>query len=114
LNPSGAEAELVAASYLQQQGMQVIARNYQTRYGEIDLIMQDGKTLVFVEVRLRSNPGFGGAAMSITPAKQQKIIRSAEQYLQAHGSANCRFDVVLMRGTRREDIEWISHAFDAG
>ncbi len=114
MNPSGAEAELVAARYLQQQGMKVIERNYQTRYGEIDLIMQDGSTLVFVEVRLRSNPGFGGAAMSITPAKQKKIIRSAEQYLQTHGSTNCRFDVVLMQSAHQNDIQWITHAFDAG
>ena len=113
MKSSGAIAEQIAARYLQQKGLQLIEQNYQTRYGEIDLIMQDGKTLVFVEVRLRSNPGFGGAAMSITPAKQQKIIRSAEHYLQHRGSCHCRFDVILMQSTEASDIEWISHAFDA-
>lgn len=113
MKASGAIAEQMAARYLQQKGLQLIEQNYQTRYGEIDLIMRDGKTLVFVEVRLRSNPGFGGAAMSITLAKQQKIIRSAEHYLQTHGNANCRFDVVLMQSTRESEMEWISHAFEA-
>lgn len=113
MNTLGSEAERIAAIYLQQKGLKLLERNYQSRYGEIDLVMQDGKTLVFVEVRLRTSSGFGGAAMSITPSKQQKIIRTAEQYLQQHGSHSCRFDVVLMNKPSEDVIEWIPNAFDA-
>ncbi len=113
MNTLGSEAEHIAAIYLQQKGLKLLERNYQSRYGEIDLVMQDGKTLVFVEVRLRSSAGFGGAAMSITPSKQQKIIRTAEQYLQQHGSRSCRFDVILMRKPSEDLVEWIPNAFDA-
>lgn len=114
MNTLGSEAENIAAIYLQQQGLKLLERNYQSRYGEIDLIMRDGKSLVFVEVRLRSSAGFGGAAMSITPSKQQKIIRTAEQYLQQYGTTHCRFDVILMNKTSKDGLEWISNAFDAG
>ncbi|HEY8353692.1 MAG TPA: YraN family protein [Methylophilaceae bacterium] len=109
----GTEAESAAAEYLQQKGLKLLERNHVSRYGEIDLIMQDGKTLVFVEVRLRSSSGFGGAAMSITPVKQKRIMRTAEQYLQRHGNHACRFDVVLMSRADGSDIEWIRNAFDA-
>lgn len=113
MNTLGSEAENIAAIYLQQKGLKLLARNYQSRYGEIDLIMQSGKTLVFVEVRLRTNNHFGGAAMSVTSSKQQKIIKTASHYLQQHGSANCRFDVILMSKPSEDAIEWIPNAFDA-
>ena len=112
MNLLGGEAEQLAAAFLQQQGMKLVTRNYQCRFGEIDLIMRDGKTLVFVEVRLRRNPNFGGAAMSITASKRQKLIRSAEHYLQQQGEAPCRFDAILMHSTSPEGIEWIKNAFD--
>jgi putative endonuclease len=73
--------------------------------------MQDVKTLVFIEVRLRSSANFGGAAMSITPSKQQKLTRTAERYLQIHGNTACRFDVVLMQSTNLNAVEWIQNAF---
>lgn len=113
MNTLGSEAEIIAAIHLQQKGLKLLAQNYQSRYGEIDLIMQDGKTIVFIEVRLRTTNSFGGAAMSITPSKQQKIIRTAELYLQKHGNADCRFDVILMNKASEDGIEWISNAFDA-
>lgn len=113
MNTLGSEAENIAAIYLQQKGLKLLARNYQSRYGEIDLIMQSGKTLVFVEVRLRTNSHFGGAAMSVTSSKQQKIIKTASHYLQQHGSADCRFDVILMSKPSEDAIEWIPNAFDA-
>lgn len=113
MNELGSEAENIAAIYLQQKGLKLVAKNYQSRYGEIDLIMQDGRTLVFIEVRMRSNNNFGGAAMSITPSKQQKIIRTAEHFLQTHGNASCRFDVILMSKASNDSIEWLSNAFDA-
>ena len=113
MNNLGKEAEQIAAMYLQQQGLTMVASNYQCRYGEIDLIMRDSSMLVFVEVRLRSNASFGGAGMSITAAKQQKLTRTAEHYLQQHGSKVCRFDAVLMSRPSAENIEWIKNAFDS-
>jgi putative endonuclease len=107
----GAQAEQRAAHYLQQQGLKLIAQNYRGRFGEIDLILQDGAALVFVEVRLRRNDDFGGAAASIDTRKQQRIIRTAQQYLAdlAHIPA-CRFDVVLMNN---HGMQWLKNAFDA-
>lgn len=112
MNNLGTNAEQVAATYLKQQGLTLITRNYHCRFGEIDLIMRDGKTLVFVEVRMRSNASFGGAGTSITSSKQQKLTRTAEHYLQQHGSAACRFDVVLMTKPSTENIEWMRNAFE--
>jgi putative endonuclease len=112
MNNLGSDAEQIAATYLQQQGLILVTSNYSCRFGEIDLIMRDGKSLVFVEVRLRSSTSFGGAGMSITPAKQQKLTRTAEHYLQKHGSTPCRFDAILMSKAHTEDIEWIKNAFD--
>lgn len=113
MNNLGSEAEQVAATYLQQKGLILLENNYRCRFGEVDLIMRDGKTLVFVEVRLRSNSSFGGAGMSITGSKQQKLTRTAEHYLQQHGSSSCRFDAILMTKPDIESIEWIKNAFDA-
>jgi putative endonuclease len=66
----GVQAEILAAQYLQQRGLKLVTQNYRGRFGEIDLIMQDGASLVFIEVRLRRNANFGGAAASIDPPKQ--------------------------------------------
>ncbi|MDP3677489.1 MAG: YraN family protein [Methylotenera sp.] len=107
----GNAAEQLAATFLQQNGLKLIEKNFRCPHGEIDLIMQDGKTLVFIEVRLRSSANFGGAAMSITPSKQQKLTRTAERYLQIHGNTACRFDVVLMQSTNLNAVEWIQNAF---
>jgi putative endonuclease len=116
VNKLGVEAEIIAANYLLQQGLSLIASNYSCRYGEIDLVMRDGKTLVFVEVRMRSNSSFGGAGNSITASKQLKLSRTAEHYLQQHGDINnsmaCRFDAVLMQKPSVQDIEWIRNAFE--
>lgn len=113
MNNLGLEAEKIAATYLQHQGLVLVCNNYQCRFGEIDLIMRDGKTLVFIEVRMRKNERFGGAAASITPAKQKKLQRTAEHYLQQHGNSACRFDAVLMSTADTEHIEWIRNAFDS-
>lgn len=107
----GNAAEQLAATFLQTKGLKLIERNFRCQYGEIDLIMRDGKTLVFIEVRLRSNAGFGGAAMSISEAKQQKLKRTAERYLQTHGDSNCRFDAVLMHAIDMNAVEWLQNAF---
>lgn len=108
---SGSAAEALAAHYLQQQHLKLLEKNFRCPYGEIDLIMQDGKTLVFVEVRMRSSASFGGAAMSVTPSKQEKLRRSAQRYLQIHGEQACRFDVVLMQAIDVNTVEWLKNAF---
>ncbi|MCB5190484.1 YraN family protein [Methylobacillus arboreus] len=109
----GDDAEAIAASYLETQGLTLINRNYRCRSGEIDLIMRQGDTIVFVEVRMRSHSAFGGAAASITASKQQKLIRTAEHFLQQHGNTACRFDAILMTKLDTNQIEWIKNAFSA-
>ncbi|HEY0720354.1 MAG TPA: YraN family protein [Gammaproteobacteria bacterium] len=112
----GAQAEQAACDHLSAQGLRLHARNYHCRSGEIDLIMRDGDTLVFVEVRYRSSTRFGGAAASIDMAKQQKLIRAAQTFLSEQRLTNtpCRFDVVTVHphdGTMR--VEWITNAIEA-
>jgi putative endonuclease len=107
---SGGEAEDVAARFLSRHGLHVIARNYRTRLGEIDLIARDGAMLVFVEVRLRSSDGFGGAAGSIGARKQQRIAAAARQYLaRLAQEPPCRFDVVTLEGLVPT---WLRGAFE--
>lgn len=91
----------------------MLARNYLVKGGEIDLVCADGDTLVFVEVRLRRNAGFGGAGASITPAKQQRLILAAQHYLQSHGERACRFDCVLFSDLDENALEWVRDAFAA-
>lgn len=107
---AGARAEEQAARFLAARGLTILARNYRCRGGEIDLVCRDGAILVFVEVRLRSGRSFGGAAASITPAKQRRIVLAARHYLAGRRWPACRFDAVLLDG---ESIEWIRNAFDA-
>ena len=111
MNPAGQLAEDLAAGFLKRQGLKLLASNYHCRFGEIDLVMQDGTTLVFVEVRMRSNPRFGSAAESISSTKQRKLIVTAQHYMQQHGERNSRFDAVIMSRLTPEDIEWIKNAF---
>jgi putative endonuclease len=106
----GAAGEARAAAYLTAQGLRLLGCNYRVRGGEIDLICQDGDTLAFVEVRLRSGSGFGGAAASITTAKQRRLIVAARHWLATHGERPCRFDCVLIDGER---LEWLRDAFSA-
>ena len=111
MNRNGSHAEDVAAAYVQQRGLKVLVRNYRCRFGEIDLIARDGKTLVFIEVRMRTSDRFGGAAASITAAKRRRLVAAARHYLAAAGRDRpSRFDVVLLRGEPPE-IEWIANAF---
>jgi len=106
----GRHAERLAAAFLQERGLTLVARNYRCRFGEIDLIARDGKTLVFVEVRLRKNTAFGGAAASITAAKRAKLLRAARHYLAGVARAPaCRFDALLLSGDG--PIEWLQNAF---
>ena len=111
---AGALAEQLAAQYLQQQGLKLLQLNYSCRFGEIDLILQDGDTHVFAEVRLRSGSAFGGAAASIDARKQAKLVRTAQHYLsRLQRIPPCRFDAVLLQSTDMKNIEWIKNAFTA-
>lgn len=113
---TGKRAEDLAARFLEKRGFSILTRNFRCRGGEIDLVCRDGKTLVFVEVRLRRNATFGGAAASITLTKQRRVILAAQHYLAAHAKADsdCRFDCMLLDGTDDDNnIEWIRDAFSA-
>src|SRR5689334_1011373 len=106
----GAAAEALAAEFLQAQGLSIVARNYRCG-GEIDLIASDGETLIFVEVRLRSDAAFGGAAESITAAKKKRLTFAAAHYLSrlkpARREPPCRFDAILMATLDPARIEWL-------
>src|SRR5438105_5607411 len=78
---SGADGEAAAALFLESRGYRIIERNYRTKRGEIDLIAEEGCTLVFVEVKARLNDRFGGPAAAVTPAKQARVARLAQHYL---------------------------------
>jgi putative endonuclease len=107
----GQTAETRAEAFLKTRGLTLVARNWRCRFGEIDLVMRDGATLVFIEVRLRSRADFGGAAASVTPAKQKKLLAAARQYLTTLKTLPpCRFDVVALSGDGAP--EWIRNAFD--
>ncbi len=112
---TGAAAEAAARRYLEAAGFRCIASNYRCRQGEIDLVMQQDTLLVFAEVRLRNRQDFGGAAASVTPAKQQKIIASAGAFLHHHpgfAHCHCRFDVLAMQATAQGwRVDWLPDAF---
>jgi len=111
----GQKAEAYALNYLQQKGLKLVTRNYRWRGGEIDLVLRDGCALVFVEVRLRSNPRYGGALASIDPGKQRRLIQSAQHYLCHHAvDSATRFDVVALTPAGKEfEVNWIRDAFQA-
>lgn len=110
---SGEQAEQLAADYLRRQGLSLVARNYRCRYGEIDLIMRDGASLVFVEVRQRSRSDYGGAAASIGAAKQGRLLRTAQHYLSTLRKVPpCRFDALLLQSADGAGLEWVKNAFE--
>lgn len=110
----GAAAEDQALAYLKAQGLVLLAQNWHVaRAGELDLVMREGNTLVFVEVRKRGSADFGGALASITPAKQAKIISTAQHFLAKHAqyaNDDCRFDVVAFENNQ---LQWLKAAFMA-
>ncbi len=110
---AGGAAEAAAAQFLARQGLTPICSNYRCRLGEIDLVLRDGPSIVFVEVRLRTNTSFGGAAESIGPRKRARIIAAAQHYLAGKPEVPCRFDVVLLDRLEPPRIEWIRDAFSA-
>ena len=103
----GPRAEALAAEYLMQKGLRLVARNFRTRFGEIDVIAYDGDVLVFVEVRLRSSLRFGGAVESITASKRTRLLAAARGYLATlRREPPCRFDAILMQRLALGSIEW--------
>lgn len=116
MNNKGKQAEELACQYLQDQHLTLISQNYYCRRGEIDLIMQDHQTLVFIEVRYRKNSRFGSALESIDHRKQAKIITTAEHYLLESKAdyIDYRFDVIAIMPTQNSEqaeITWIKNAF---
>ena len=111
----GNSAETLAEKHLIKQGLVAIKSNYRCKAGEIDLLMRESDTLVFIEVRYRSNPFFGSAAESITPQKIQRIRKTAEHFLLAHrqyAHLFVRFDVFAVSAqTDKQEILWIKDAF---
>jgi putative endonuclease len=107
----GDDKERLACAYLRDSGLRLLERNYRCRRGEIDLVMRDADTLVFVEVRFRASTRFGTPAETVDVHKQRRLAAAAAHYLQHHPtSLPCRFDVIAVSGTDR--IDWIRNAFN--
>lgn len=112
----GQKHEAIAERYLQKKGMAIRARNYRCKAGEIDLIVDDKGTLVFVEVRYRGHTSLVSSEESVTPTKQRRLIRAAQHYLLRYRvDSPCRFDVLAINRTvlGQLKIHWIDNAFEA-
>ncbi len=118
----GKNAEQACCDFLQKQGLKLVARNYRGQRGEIDLVMQDKQVVVFVEVRFRKNDYYGGGLESVTRQKRERILATAEQYMQQEtGIKVGRIDVVAMSQKPQYEtiddtdseykFEWIQDAF---
>lgn len=115
----GRTQEAKAARYLRAQGLKLLCKNYHCRFGEIDLVMADAHTLVFVEVRFRRTAHFGSAIATVTETKQRKIRLTAADYLQRHprySACPCRFDVIGLSedsdaNAPSSSIDWVKNAF---
>ena len=112
----GEQTEAIASDYLKSQGLSLIEKNYHCRGGEVDLIMQEQDTLVFVEVKYRQSTGYGGAAAAVSATKQKKIKHCVTFYLHQKGlneyNTPCRLDVVTLEGNLKEPhIHWFKNAF---
>lgn len=108
---SGAQAEDHACAHLERAGLRLLARNYRCPQGEIDLVMDDRDTLVFVEVRYRRSSAYGTPAETVDRRKRARLQAAAEHYLLTHNANRaCRFDVVAVSGHDAR-IEWLREAF---
>ena len=116
-NFKGARAEKKALQFLQRQGLRLLHANFACKVGEVDLVMLDQATLVFIEVRLRSASRFGNAASTINRIKQLKIRKTADFYLQNHREHShriCRFDAITIDNydtNGQNSLKWIKSAF---
>ncbi|MES9939272.1 MAG: YraN family protein [Candidatus Thiodiazotropha sp. 6PLUC2] len=110
----GDRAEQQALDYLSRHGLKLVTRNFRCKSGEIDLIMQERETLVFVEVRYRQSKDFGSALESVTTSKQRKLLAAANLYLQKmQNDQPCRFDVVALHGSGKPRLTWIKDAIQS-
>jgi putative endonuclease len=114
----GLRAELLAEAHLTQQGYAVLAKNHHTREGEVDLIVERGEVVVFVEVKARRTGALIDPLSSVTLAKQRQVVRAALDYIQRERleQRSLRFDVLaitLVRGPGEPRIEHFENAFDA-
>lgn len=117
LRARGTHFERIAENRLRQAGLRTLARNFTCRVGEIDLVMEDGATIVFAEVRYRESAAFGSPLETITSTKQRRVVRAAQVFLQRcpeYASRECRFDAIGLSGAPDDpDICWIKGAFSA-
>jgi len=114
----GADAEAQAQQHLEAAGLRLVARNWRCRGGELDLVMRDRDTLVFVEVRSRASSAFGSALETVDARKQARLTLAARSFLKAHpehAARPARFDVVALDGAagRPQQLDWLRAAFDA-
>ncbi|MDV7209700.1 YraN family protein [Azotobacter beijerinckii] len=116
---SGRDAEALAHRHLAAQGLHLLAQNWRCRCGELDLVMLDGDTVVFVEVRYRRHLAWGGALESVDARKRMKLVRTAQYFLQKEprwARHPCRFDVVAITNADEgafSHLNWVRNAFDA-
>lgn len=113
----GDAVETAALGFLEAKGLRLLARNASTRGGELDLVMAEGNSVVFVEVRYRGSAAFGGGAASVDAGKRRKLVRAAQAWLlrhPGHADAPCRFDVIAASGDPAlPAIDWLRDAFRA-
>lgn len=115
---AGKDAEAQALNYLMEQGLRLLAQNWSCKRGELDLVMLDGDTVVFAEVRYRLHAQWGGALGSIDARKREKLVIAAQYFLQKESRwANhpCRFDVIALEGSPGSTprLNWLKNAFDS-
>ncbi|MBD9396236.1 YraN family protein [Pseudomonas sp. PDM11] len=113
---SGRAAEALAREHLQDHGLRLIEQNWRGKRGELDLVMLDGDTVVFAEVRYRKHSAWGGAVESVDWRKRDKLIATATQFLQQEkrwAKHPCRFDVIAVGHGTPASLEWIRNAFDS-
>ncbi|MBU1281964.1 MAG: YraN family protein [Gammaproteobacteria bacterium] len=113
----GDAAEALARQHLEQHGLRLLAQNWRCRLGELDLVMLDADTVVFVEVRYRRYSAWGGAAESVDARKREKLSRAAQHFLQQESrwaKYPCRFDVIAINADSQApaQLDWIQNAFD--
>ena len=118
-NRQGRMAEETALTFLKSQGLTLFRQNYACKAGEIDLVMRDGETLVFVEVRFRSRSCFGTPEESVNYHKQQRLIRAARHFLQTFRLTDkhpCRLDIITFQPNKDSHaapaINWLKNAFE--
>lgn len=116
MRKQGQKFEQVAKNHLVKQGLVAVCDNFNTRVGEIDLIMSHNKALVFIEVKYRASTAYGGAIAAVSSSKQQKIIKTAMFYCQTNKinfeHVAVRFDVVAITGPDAPyEIQWVKNAF---